>query len=176
VVGSKSARQDPQAYSGTLAARLWRLAPRRLAALAAVCALSLGAGACSFSYDLSSFTSKGSDKTGTVAASGRAKAADKATAGDDLPPAADLVFARAAVHEVLARGDNDSSQPWENPESGARGTVTPLTAAYSHEGFLCRDFLASYVRQGNEAWLQGEACRVHKGKWEVKNLRPWKRT
>ncbi|MFL5085434.1 MAG: RT0821/Lpp0805 family surface protein, partial [Xanthobacteraceae bacterium] len=44
------------------------------------------------------------------------------------------------------------------------------------DGFTCRDFLASYVRGETESWLQGEACRIHQGKWEVKNLRPLSRT
>jgi hypothetical protein len=24
--------------------------------------------------------------------------------------------------------------------------------------------------------MQGEACRLHRGKWEVRNLKPWQRT
>ena len=60
-------------------------------------------------------------------------------------PRADLAFARNAASDVLTKGDKDSSQPWENPETGARGSVTPLAQAYSSEGRTCRDFLASYV-------------------------------
>jgi surface antigen len=66
--------------------------------------------------------------------------------------------------------------PWENPKTGARGTVTPLASAHHQGGTTCRDFLASYVKDGSESWLQGEACRVARGKWEVRNLRPWKNT
>ena len=43
------------------------------------------------------------------------------------------------------------------------------------DGFTCRDFLASVVREEAEAWLQGEACRVHHGKWVVRTMKPWKR-
>ena len=53
--------------------------------------------------------------------------------------------------------------------------VTPLTAAYTQDGFTCRDFLASVVRDTAETWLQGEACRVHHGKWVVRSMKPWKR-
>ena len=56
--------------------------------------------------------------------------------------------------------------PWENPGTGARGTVTPIADAYTQDGFTCRDFLASYVRDGAESWLQGDACRIHQGKWD----------
>ena len=93
-----------------------------------------------------------------------------------LPPEHDLAIARAAVSELLARGGKDTSMPWENPHTGARGTITPIAQAYSQDGFTCRDFLASYVRNGTESWMQGEACRIHEGRWEVRNLKPWQRT
>ena len=59
--------------------------------------------------------------------------------------------------------------------TGARGTITPLAAAYRDNGVECRDFLASYVRERSEAWMQGEACRNAVGRWEVRSLRPWRR-
>jgi len=93
-----------------------------------------------------------------------------------LPPDADLEFARVAIVDMLKRSSKDSSIPWENPSTGARGTVTPIAAAYKREGATCHDFLASYVQRGAEAWLQGEACREGKGAWEVKSLRPWRRS
>jgi hypothetical protein len=89
-----------------------------------------------------------------------------------LPPEQDLAVARAAVSEFLGRGGSDSSMPWENPRTGARGTITPIASAYNQDGATCRDFLASYVRDGNEAWMQGEACRIPQGKWEVRTLKP----
>jgi surface antigen len=87
---------------------------------------------------------------------------------------ADLAYARAAASEVLARGGKDMSHPWENPHTGARGSVTPLTSAYSTNGVTCRDFLASYVKDKSETWLQGEACKYNNG-WEVRTLKPWRR-
>ena len=86
----------------------------------------------------------------------------------------DLAYARAAATRVLD-GKATMSVPWENPRTGARGTVTPLASAYTQDGFVCRDFLASYVHQGAVSWLQGEGCRVQHGKWEVRVLRPWKK-
>ena len=72
-----------------------------------------------------------------------------------LPTDADLGIARAAAAEALTRGGKDVSVPWENPKTGARGTVTPIALSYTKAGFVCRDFLASFVNAGNEAWLQG---------------------
>jgi surface antigen len=131
------------------------------------------AGGCAFSYQLDSMFGKTDDKvesTGVV----RSGAAQRGS-GSDMAEA-DLAVARAAASEVLARGGKDTSLPWENPQTGARGTVTPIASAYNQDGFLCRDFLASYVKNGTEAWIRGEACRLHKGRWEVRALRPWQRT
>ena len=97
------------------------------------------------------------------------------TAKAPEPTESDLAFARTAASDVLTKGDKDSSQPWENPETGARGSVTPLAQAYSAEdGRTCRDFLASYVNGRTESWLQGAACKAGQGRWEIHTLKPWK--
>ncbi len=94
----------------------------------------------------------------------------------ELPPESDLVFTRAAVSEALAKGGKGASQPWENPATGARGSVTPIASSYDENGMTCHDFLASYTRNGAESWLQGEACRFAQGRWEVRSMKPWQRT
>ena len=155
-------------YSGTAWARL--------RCLAGVITLGLTGGGCAMSNsvfggddDTGSFAK--AEMTGSVSGKGGAR-----TAGA-MPPEADLSYTRAAAAEVLSRGGKDTSAPWENPRSGARGTVTPVAANYTRDGATCRDFLASYVRSGLEAWMQGEACRTaDKDRWEVKSLRPWTRS
>jgi surface antigen len=89
------------------------------------------------------------------------------------PTDADLAFTRNAASDVLTKGDKDSSQPWENPQTGARGSVTPLAQAYLSDGRTCRDFLASYVNGASESWLQGAACKSGRGRWEIHTLKPW---
>jgi surface antigen len=93
------------------------------------------------------------------------------------PTDGDLAHARNAASDVLTKGDKDSSQPWSNPETGARGSVTPLAQAYqSDDGRTCRDFLASYVNGKTESWLQGAGCQSsHGGRWEIHTLKPWSR-
>jgi surface antigen len=154
-------------YSGCARPRLWR----GLAA-AAVLTLALGCGGCSLSTQFDSFFgSSNGDQTGSITPPPGAKQVG------DLPPEADLAYAKAAVGEVLRRGKKDSSLPWENPSTGARGTVTPIASAYSDGDKTCRDFLASYVNGSSQAWLQGEACKPRKGAyWEVRTLKPWKRS
>lgn len=158
-------------YNGTAAPRLCRPL-RRLTTLAAVLCAFAVAGC---SYQLASLISKsdaGADTTGAVGQPS-ARAGHAADAAE--PTEVDLAFARAVAADALARGGKDNSVPWENPQTGAGGNITPLAASYSEGGFTCRDFLASYVHGESEAWLQGEACRTDRGKWEVKSLKPFNR-
>jgi len=155
-------------YSGCARARLWRGLP-----LAAALTLALASGGCSIStgqFDSLFGGSDKSDTTGSIAPPPGAKEVS------ELPPAGDLAYARAAASDVLTRGGKNASAPWENPRTGARGTVTPIASAYTQDGQTCRDFLASYVSGSSQAWMQGEACKPDKGVWEVRALKPWKRS
>jgi surface antigen len=129
--------------------------------------IGFGVGGCSFSRSQDAFAKMaGKDVTGSVAA-----------ASASVPTESDLAFARNAVSDVLTKGTKDSSQPWENPETGARGSVTPLAQVYSAEdGQTCRDFLASYVNGQTESWLQGAACQTGHGRWEIHTLKPWRQS
>jgi surface antigen len=149
----------------------WHALARGLPLAAWLAALALAAGGCSFSYQLDTQLAKqdDGDHTGSLR-----PVTPKAAA--EPPAEADLAIARAALSEVLTKGGKHTSVPWENPKTGARGTVTPLAPAHDQGGRTCRNFLASYVKDGSESWLQGEACRVERGKWEMRNLRPWKNT
>jgi len=143
--------------------RLWRR-------LATAAALTIALGGCSISSPALDTLFGGSDEqTGSITPPPGTKEVAA------LPPEHDLVFARAAASQVLSRGVKDASQPWENPDTGARGTVTPIASAYTQDGQTCRGFLASYVTSKSQAWLQGEACK-QRGAWEVRSLKPWKRS
>jgi len=128
--------------------------------------IGIGSGGCSLSRTEGAFA-RMDDREATGALS---------AAGGPAPTESDLAFARNAASDVLTKGDKDSSQPWENPETGARGSVTPLAQAYSAtDGRTCRDFLASYVNGRVESWLQGAACQTGHGRWEIHTLKPWRR-
>ncbi len=137
----------------------------RMGAAALLACLLAG---CSMPLHLESlFDSRQADTTGSIGS------ATQAQASADLPPETDLIFTRRAVSEVMSRGKKDASVPWENPASGARGTVTALAAAYTVNNAQCRDFLASHVSASKESWLRGEACKHGKGPWEVRAFKPW---
>jgi surface antigen len=90
------------------------------------------------------------------------------------PVEADLAYARAVAADVLAHGAKSNNVPWQNPQTGVGGNITPLATSHSEGGLPCRDFLASYVRAGAQSWFQGSACRTARGEWEVKSLKPLK--
>jgi surface antigen len=159
--------------SGTRCARLWR-ACTLLPVTALVFACALANGGCALSYRLDSLLGKNSDRKDEITGSFSKDAYAAASTADLLE--SDLVYAKAVASDLLARGGKDSSAPWENPTSGAHGTVTPTASAEARDGVMCRDFLASYIHASTQAWLQGEACRRTAGRWEVTSLKPLNRT
>ena len=129
--------------------------------------IGLGSGGCSLSRPDAYARMDAANVTGSLS---------KQPGSPAVLTESDLAFARTAASDVLTRGDKDSSQPWENPETGARGSVTPLSQAYSaDDGRTCRDFLASYVNGRAESWLQGAACKASHGRWEIHTIKPWTR-
>jgi surface antigen len=145
----------------------------RFAGAVAVLFCGLATGGCT--YQLHSLLAKDDadgDVTGSISRHGDAAG----RIADAAPPAeSDLAYARAAASDALARNGKDASVPWQNPDTGAGGNITPLATSYSEGGGApCRDFLASYAHGGTEDWLQGAACRTSQGNWEVKSLKPLK--
>jgi surface antigen len=150
------------------------LRPRRrpITAIAAIASLIALTGC---SYQLASLVSTDENApqvTGSINASAKAVSGSPAKASPQAD--LDLAYARAAATEALSRGSRDASLPWQNPQSGARGNITPLATSYSEAGLACRDFLASYMHGDAQDWLEGAACRTTGGTWEIKRLKPLK--
>ena len=139
----------------------------------AVCALGMLASGCS--YPLGSMFGKSDDHADRTSITGSISPKVEKRAEAQAFVQSDLAAASTAAVAVLALDDKDSSAPWHNPSTGARGTITPIATSYEQDGYTCRDFLASYVREADEGWWQGEACRVHRGQWVVRSLKPWKK-
>ena len=125
-------------YSRCGGLRLWRAG-----AAVGLLAMALASGGCSMSYQLNSYNlssifggsgskakaNTGADTSDITGSIGRRPATKTAA---KLPPTDDLAYAKAAVSKLLALGRKYASLPWENPATGARGTITPITSR------LCR--------------------------------------
>ena len=67
------------------------------------------------------------EQTGSIARPDRQVTAANVVA----PSETDLAYARAVAADVVGHGAKDASIPWENPNTGAGGNITPLAASYS---------------------------------------------
>jgi surface antigen len=155
--------------NGTAALRLCR----QLRAVAAIAAVASALAVAGCSIQLASLISKDDtdlQPTGSIVQ----PTSDVAHDAGPGPAELDLAYARAAASDALARGTRDASVPWQNPQSGAGGNITPLATSYNEGGLPCRDFLASYVHGSAQDWLQGAACRTASGTWEVTRLKALK--
>ena len=158
-------------YSDVAAGCLWR-ASARLLACVAVLTLAGAGGGCSYSYKLgAAFGEDKVERTASLGTTATPKPATGAEASDG-----DLALAKAAAAELLTQGAKDASLPWQNPRTGAHGTVTPIASTYTKDGFTCHDFLASHVQGDKQSWYQGDACRGQGGRWQVRDIRPLQRT
>ena len=150
-------------YKGTRKARLWRLRACRRSR----CALALGAATRRLQLLLQArllFMGKA-----TRGRADRARSAPAATRARRRPRRP-----RTATSPIAARGRERGARPrrqgrqraWENPATGARGTVTPIADAYT-PGRLPPAATSSRATSATapESWLQGDACRMHQGKW-----------
>ncbi len=162
--------------NGTAALRLCRLPWwARSMPFKPIAAILLFMAVSGCSYQLASLVStdeSGPQATGTINPSANPSSA--ALSKNSPQAELDLAYARAAAAEALSRGSRDTSLPWQNPHSRARGNITPLATSYSEAGMACRDFLASYMHGESQDWLEGAACRTTSGAWEVRRLKPLK--
>ena len=113
VVGTGT-RQYGCLYSGCACPRLWRGV-----ATAAALTLALGCGGCSLSGQFDSLFGDKSERTGTITPPPGTKEVVQ------LPPDADLAYARAAASAVLSRGEKDTSM-----SSGVTGEIHHVDAGY----------------------------------------------
>jgi len=132
---------------------------------------ALGLASCS--YAIESMSPK-SDLEGKQTSSTSQPVADRTNSVATPPAEADLAYARAAAADALGASAKANSVPWQNPQTGVGGNITPLASSHSEGGLPCRDFLASFVRGKAQSWLQGSACRTASGEWQVKSLKPLK--
>ncbi|MCG8359860.1 MAG: hypothetical protein MI920_30210 [Kiloniellales bacterium] len=56
---------------------------------------------------------------------------------------------------------------WNNPDSGARGSVTPVRDGTSASGEYCREFQQTVTISGRTQETYGTACRQRDGSWRV---------
>lgn len=88
----------------------------------------------------------------------------------------DLRRATAAMGTALDPQGSGASVRWDNPQSGAKGSFTPVGQAYPLDGKICRAFVAD-ISGAAEAVekLQGVACREKTAEWALTEVKPFKK-
>jgi surface antigen len=149
----------------------WPFGRKPLARAAKACILgglpALLAG-CSMAFPISPLMSPGSkeDAPGAVPRSSLAGLLD----------AEDWRRAKAALSTALDPQGNGSLVGWDNPDSGNKGSFTPVGEPFPLEAGICRVFLAEVDRKGDEHAMQGTACSDKRGEWTIAETKPWKKT
>lgn len=80
----------------------------------------------------------------------------------------------AAMSTALDPQGSGASVKWDNPQTGAKGSFTPIGQPYPIEGMICRAFHADIAVNETQESLQGAACREKTAEWaltEVKLLK-----
>jgi len=71
--------------------------------------------------------------------------------------------AKAALSTALDPQGNGSLVGWDNPDSGNKGSFTPVGKPFPLEARICRVFLAEVDCKGDEHAMQGTACSDKRG-------------
>ncbi|MGL4322443.1 MAG: RT0821/Lpp0805 family surface protein [Beijerinckiaceae bacterium] len=142
----------------------------RHAAAAGALTLSLTLAGCGLSLPVSQLMGDDDQPTGSIPAAN----AQVSPVFKDLTEE-DWRRARSALAVALDPQGNGSSAGWDNPESGLKGTFSPVGGPFVRDDNVCRAFLASAVMNTGQQWVQGSACRPSGGEWLVRDVRPWKK-
>ena len=68
---------------------------------------------------------------------------------------------------AMEKAPTNETAKWENPDTGARGTVTPTKTYSTTEGTPCREFTTTVSIGGQGEQAYGTACRQADGSWEI---------
>ena len=93
-----------------------------------------------------------------------------------LLDAEDWRRAKAALATALDPQGNGSLVGWDNPDSGNKGSFTPVGKPFPLAAGICRVFLAEGDRKGDENAVRGTACSDKRGEWTIAEAKPWKKT
>jgi surface antigen len=84
--------------------------------------------------------------------------------------------ASAAMGTALDPQGDGATVNWDNPQTNAKGSFTPVGQAYPRDGKICRAFVAEVGTKDSHESLQGTACREKAAEWALSDVKPWKKS
>ncbi|MDE3015872.1 MAG: glycine zipper 2TM domain-containing protein [Pseudomonadota bacterium] len=80
---------------------------------------------------------------------------------------ADMAAYNATSQKALETAQPGQTLPWQNPESGNSGTVTPSNYYQNAQGQYCREYSQTVTVGGRTQQAYGKACRQPDGSWQI---------
>ena len=82
---------------------------------------------------------------------------------------ADRNYAERNAHYALESTPTGTTSEWRNPDSGHRGSTTPIRTYETASGSYCREFTQTIYVGGRAEEGYGTACRQPDGSWQIVN-------
>lgn len=80
---------------------------------------------------------------------------------------------KAALSTALDPQGDGATVRWDNDKSGTKGAITAVGRAYTSDGQICRAFLGDIAREALHRTVQGTACAVAAGDWQMREAKPF---
>jgi surface antigen len=80
---------------------------------------------------------------------------------------ADLAYSQRSMQQGLETAPVNRRTAWNNPDTGASGTVTPTRTFQSSGGQYCREFQQTITVGAQTEEGYGTACRQPDGSWKI---------
>ncbi len=78
---------------------------------------------------------------------------------------------KAALATAIDPQGNGAAVHWENPKSGNKGAFTATGPAYDLDSKVCRGFHGELSLDSKPRTVNGVACAVSAGDWEVRETK-----
>ena len=80
----------------------------------------------------------------------------------------DMMYYDRTSQRALETAQPGQTLPWENPQTGVSGTVTPSSYYKTDAGQYCREYTQTISVGGRVEEGYGVACRQPDGSWKIK--------
>lgn len=80
---------------------------------------------------------------------------------------ADIQYNNRTAQKAFETGQAGQSLPWQNPQSGNSGSITPAAPYQQADGSYCREFTQKITVGGKTQSGYGTACRQPDGSWQI---------
>ena len=88
----------------------------------------------------------------------------------DLLSDSDVTMIGSVLATAMTEAEDGATVSWNNPETGASGSLIPLVVARADGGLLCRAFVGTLGAADTGQKFRGEACRLDDGNWQLMSM------